>query len=355
MQIFKYFCKEIFTALIGLTCIILLIFLSNQFVQYLSRAASGQLPGLVVLQLMALEVPNLLSLLLPLGFYVAVLIVYGRLYADSEMIALTAAGFSQKQLTKYTLLIASGVALLVGYLVFWVNPGIYYSRAKLIRNQGIATMIKTIIPQRFREIDGGNKVFYVDEMTSSNQKAKGIFLAEKAANNQWKIIWADGGALRSNDKSKQYHMLLNDGRVYQGNPGQADYQIFQFDNLDAPLPTPVISVADDVRTLSTKQLLPFNNPDKNLVAELNWRLSIPMMVFVLSLLALPLSQVHSRQGKYAKLLPALLLYVLYANFMFVGRDWLVNGVVPWWLGFWWLHGLMIALSFALIVINKRKT
>lgn len=165
MHIFRYFCKEIFSALLALTVIILLIFLSNQFVQYLGRAASGQLPGMVVLQLMALEVPNLLCLLLPLGFYVALLIAYGRLYAENEMVVLFAAGFSQRRLYLYTFIIAGFVAAFVAYLTFWVNPSIYHGRAKLIRNQGVATLIKTIMPERFRAINGGKQVFYVKDMS----------------------------------------------------------------------------------------------------------------------------------------------------------------------------------------------
>jgi len=69
MIIFRYFAKEVLTTLSALTCILLLIFLSNQFVQYLTRAASGNIPVDVVLRLMMLEIPNLLGLLLPLGFF----------------------------------------------------------------------------------------------------------------------------------------------------------------------------------------------------------------------------------------------------------------------------------------------
>jgi len=357
MHIFRYFCKEILSAFIALTVIILLIFLSNQFVQYLSRAASGQLPGLVVLQLMALEVPNLLCLLLPLGFYVSILLAYGRLYAENEMIVLFAAGFSQKRLACYTFAIAIMVAVLVSYLVFFVNPGIYHGRAKLIRNQGVATLIKTIVPERFRSIAGGKQVFYVKEMTRSHSQAKDIFFAEQvpgAKHNEYKVLWAASGKTEYDNKKNQTNLVLKDGLLYEGKPGQADYKTYQFGKLVAPMPTPNIIVSDDVRTLSNKQLLPFDNKNLDLVAELQWRISIPIMVLSLTFLALPLSKVNARQGKYARLIPALIIYILYANLMFMGRDWIVQGNIPWWLGLWWLHGLVFLLALTIMYWQKKR-
>lgn len=356
MLIFRYLCKEIFSALLALTLIILLIFLSNQLVQYLGRAASGQLPGMVVLQLMALEIPNLLCLLLPLGFYVALLIAYGRLWAENEMVVLFAAGFSEWQLIKNTFVIAIFVAGFVGYLTFWVNPGIYHGRAKLIRNQGVETLIKTIVPERFRSINSGKQVFYVKEMSRSHTQANNIFLAEQgegALAGTWKILWAETGGTRVNPLTNQTEMILKDGRLYEGSPGQSNYRLYQFGELNSVIPLPKINVADDVRTLKNRELLPWHNKKTGYVAELNWRASIPIMVFVLTLLALPLSKVNARQGKYARLVPALLLYILYANFMFIGRDYLAKGIVPWWLGLWWVHGIFIAIALSIIIWQRK--
>lgn len=356
MLIFRYFSKEISRALLALTIIILLIFLSNQFVQYLSRAASGQLPGIVVLQLMALEIPNLLSLLLPLGFYVAILIAYGRMYVDHEMIALMAAGYGSARLYRTTLLISAFVVALVAFLVFAINPTIYHGRAKLIRDQGVATLIKTIAPEQFRSLSDGKQVFYVQKMKHNNTIAEDIFFAEQQtgeAHTSWRIIWAKEGRTHYQSSNNQTHVQLTKGHMYEGQAGKANYKVVHFNKVDAPLPTPEISVADDVRTLTVAQLLPFNNANLQYVAELQWRIAIPIMVLVLTLLAVPLSRVNMRQGKYGKLIPAILLYILYANFMFIGRDWLAHGTLPWWLGFWWLHGAMLLIAGILYIYQKR--
>jgi len=85
MIILRYFAKEVISTLSALTSILLLVFLSNQFVHYLMRAAEGQFPGWLVMQLMMLEIPNLLGLLLPLGLFMAILLSYGRLFCLSAM------------------------------------------------------------------------------------------------------------------------------------------------------------------------------------------------------------------------------------------------------------------------------
>jgi len=87
------------------------------------------------------------------------------------------------------------------------------------------------------------------------------------------------------------------------------------------------------------------------MAELQWRLSFPISVFILVLLAVPLSRVNPRQGRFAQLFPAILIYIIYANMIFVSRNWLENGEIPWWVGMWWIHG--IALLLALWLFAKQ--
>jgi lipopolysaccharide export system permease protein len=78
------------------------------------------------------------------------------------------------------------------------------------------------------------------------------------------------------------------------------------------------------------------------------------MVFTLTLVAVPLSRVNSRSGKFAKLLPAVIIYILYANFMFVARDATASGKIPLWIGMWWIHLLVIIIGLLLIWRNQVK-
>ncbi len=354
-MLFRYLFKEVFLTLISLTAILLLIFMSNQVIIYLNRAAMGIIPGLLVMKLMLLELPNLLSLLLPLGFYMALLLAYGRLFADSEMTVLQACGYGPGQLLKHSLCMALMVAIITSAMMA-ASPLIAYERAKLLQTTGIQTLIQTLVPGRFRAAMGGRNVFYVESMNRAHTQAFDVFIARLVQEKnvtQWDVVWANKASLQHDKTQHEDYLELDHGVKYQGSPGLANYQVAQFDHLRARLPHPNMEVKNDIRTSDFFSLLPFNNPSRVKAAELQWRISVPLMVLILTVVAVPLSRVNPRSGKYAKLLPAIILYIFYANFMFVSRNWIVSGKIPWWVGLWWLHASVISLGLFLMWRQRR--
>lgn len=353
MLISRYLAKEVFVTLISLTSILLLIFMSNQFMRYLTRAASGQIPAMFIMKLMMLEIPNLIGLLLPLGFYVALLIAYGRLYAENEMTVLVACGYGPGKLLKDSLKMALLIAVTVLIIMLWASPKIAVERAKLLRTSGVKTLIQTIIPGSFREISSARQVYYVESMNTSHTMANNIFLARRK-DNKWEVFWADKAYLESEEQNKEDFVVFEQGKAYKGIPGKADFEAAEFAKYQTRLPKPNILLKEDIRTAKTSTLLPFNNSDKRKAAELQWRFSIPLMVLALTLVAIPLSRVNSRTGKFAKLLPAIVIYIIYANAMFIMRDWLMAGKIPAWMGLWWLHIVVAGLGMFLIWRNHFR-
>ncbi|KTD14587.1 hypothetical protein Lgra_0618 [Legionella gratiana] len=357
MIIFRYLAKEVFITLISLTSILVLIFLSNQLIQYLNRAASGSIPGIIIMKLMMLELPTLLCLLIPLGFYIAMLLAYGRLYAESEMTVLRACGYGPNKLLQHSFIMATVVAFIVAVVMIWGSPLIYIERAKLLRSTGIQTLVQTIMPGRFHAINEGKEVFYVQSMSRDHTKAEQVFLAKRTTvedKTRWDVLWADQAFAETDPQTGEDYIILQNGKEYQGVPGHADYQIAEFGQYKARLPHPVVKISEDFRTLSTANLLPFNNPDRAKAAELQWRFSVPIMVFTLTLIAVPLSRINPRSGKFAKLLPAIIIYIVYANLLFIARDAMVSGKMPYWLGLWWVHLSIIAFGLLLLWRNQAK-
>lgn len=355
MLIFRYLAKEVFMTLAALTTILMLIFMSNQFVRYLNRAASGQFPLSIIMKLMMLEVPNLMGLLLPLGFYIALLIAYGRLYADSEMTVLQACGYGPSQLLKHSYIMAIMVSVPVLMVMLWGSPIIALERTSLLRTSGVKTLIQTVVPGHFTATSHGKQIFYVESMSRNHKEARHIFLARQVLKNnqlQWNILWAEKAFATTDAKTEEDYLMLEQGREYEGMPGHADYQVVHFEQYQARLPHPVMAPQNDIRTVKTASLWPLLNVDRRSAAELQWRLSVPLMVLTLTLVAVPLSRVNPRSGKFAKLLPAILLYIVYANFMFIARDWVVAGSVPVWLGMWWIHLVVVVIGLLLIWRNK---
>jgi lipopolysaccharide export system permease protein len=355
--IFRYLAKEVFITLVSLTAILLLVFMSNQFVQYLNRAVSGQFPVFFVMKLMLLEMPGLMGLLLPLGFYMAIMLAYGRLYAESEMTVLNACGYGPGALLRQSLIMAAVVALFVMVIMLWLSPYISIERTSLLRQSGLQMLMKTLVPGQFRAISGGEQVFYVESMSQDKGALHHVFLAKwdtKEGKSQWDVLWAKDAFIQNDPQTREDYAILEEGSVYQGKPGQADYQVVNFGRYKARLPHPFTNIHDDVRTAFTANLWPINNHDLAKAAELQWRFSVPLMVLILTLIAVPLSRVDPRSGKYAKLFPAILIYIIYANLLFVSRGWVASGKIPPWLGMWSFHLVFVLLGGVLIWRSRVK-
>jgi lipopolysaccharide export system permease protein len=102
-----------------------------------------------------------------------------------------------------------------------------------------------------------------------------------------------------------------------------------------------------VDELSTRAL--FGSRDIKLQAELQWRLGLPVMALVLTAIAVPLGRLRPRQGRYAHVWVAVLVFALYANLALAARTWLERGVIASAFGLWWVHGLFVAMSLVAIL------
>jgi len=139
---------------------------------------------------------------------------------------------------------------------------------------------------------------------------------------------------------------MDDGYRYDGNPGLADYRAIKYDTYGVLLPKPDVSnEVTDRDAMPTSSLI--GNPDVRAIAELQWRISMPLLVFIVTLIAVPLSRVNPRQGRFLKLLPAILLYMGYVTALILVRGGLEKGSISPTLGLWWVHGLFLAIGLLL--------
>ena len=175
MIISRYLTKEIMNTSVAITFVLLLVFMCNQVVRYLSYAASGKVGANILFQLLGFEIPNLLALLLPLGMYLGIIFVFGRLYADNEMRVMQSSGFSMQGLMSITSGVALVVSLLVMLLTLWINPYIAAEKNKLIA-QSIATpnLINNIMPGQFQVLGGADKqrVVYIEKVDRNQNNSK---------------------------------------------------------------------------------------------------------------------------------------------------------------------------------------
>lgn len=357
MIIFRYLIKEVLGAVVAITAILLLIFLSTQFVHYLGDAALGRFAVGIVFHIMLLQIPYLLGLLLPLGFYLALLMAYGRLHSDREMMVFSSCGISQIQVLLMTLVMAAVVTIIVAILSCWINPHVAAMQKRLMADARSAPLVETIMPGRFYSLDSGRQVFYVEKVSRDHSHLQNIFVAQQSNSKQaqkrrWSVLSATSGY---QDSHKPHQLIVDNGYRYSGAPGEKNYVIQSFDKLVWFMAVQQPNIRKRPSTLPTAVLWHTANHNTYDDAELQWRLAMPISVILLTLLAVPLSRVNPRQGKYAQLLPAILIYIFYANMMFVGRDWIQAGAIPMNIGLWWLHGLLFIIALTVMYFRFRRT
>lgn len=337
----------------AVSSVLLLIIMSGRFVRYLSEAASGKLDAGVLLTLMGFRLPSFLELIIPLGFFIGILLAYGRLYVDSEMTVLSACGMSENKLIGYTLGIALGVSVLVAGFSLYISPlGVNASEA-LLDQQRSRTEFETLKPARFHKLSSGDGVSYAQGISGDKKQLEKVFLAGSGETDEkLSILTADTGETVINPTNGKRYLVLENGYQYRGQPGEADYEIIRFAQYSQYVPEPEFEAQaqKDTDGLTTLELLKMETPEA--FAALQWRFSVPILVIVVAMMAVPLSRTQPRKGRYVKMIPAILLYIIYIVSANAARGWVEEGKGPTPYLLWCVHIVFFVLAFLMLVVPR---
>lgn len=349
MIIFRYLSRDLLITALAVSAVLLTIFLSGKFSDYLDDAAQGKLAVDVLFTIIAYRMPNLLELILPLGFYLAILLAYGRMYIESEMVVLSATGMSQWQLVRMTMVPAIIVAVIVALFSFWLSPLGAQLTQQTLAEQRNRSEFESLQEGRFQAIGQGRIMTYVQQVSSDNKRLEKVFVAQQDGQITSTVVVAETGAQAYNQEYGQRYLILNNGHRYEGQPGTNEFTVTNFSEWGRYLP-PTTSVAEieskaDAKT--TAELIAANDLESK--ATLQWRISMPLMVLVATLLAVPLSKTNPRQGRYLKMLPAILIYIFYLAFLINARSAVADGSLSHMIGLWAVHVPFLAI--ALLMLN----
>lgn len=352
--IFRYLGREVYAPMLATTAILLIVFICNQFIHYLGDTAAGHLTIKALIQLMMLQIPLLLGFMLPLGLFLGILLAYGRLHVDNEMTILSACGVSRGAIIWMTLGFASMVMVVVALLIFWVEPQMAWYRDHVLAQASAASPVEKIFPGRFDTIDNGRLVLYTEKLSRDHRKMQNVFVALRpldAVSDQqkpWNIVVANSAEQKNAAKTNDAYVVFHDGYRYIGAPGQKKFQMIKYQEYGVRIPQRKFSLGKEAEFTPTLQLWHEQFKNKLAAAELQWRFSLPISVMILTLLAVPLSTVKPRQGRYRQLVPAIIIYIIYADLLFVAEAWVQKGTVAIGIGMWWVHILMFLFAMVLI-------
>lgn len=309
MIIIRYLVRETLKSQIAILFILLLIFFSQNLVRVLGDAVNGNIPTNLVFSLLALGVPKMVQLILPLSLFLGILMTLGRLYTESEITVMHACGLGKRTLIIAAMVLALFTSALAAVNVFWLGPWASSQQDEVIAEAKANPSIAGLAEGQFRPSQDGNAVLFVGSVKGNT--FNDVFLAQlrPSGNQRPSVVVAEHGVINQNRDGSQV-VTLDKGTRFEGTALLRDFRITDFNDYKAVIGHREVTL-DNTQTEQLSMRMLWESDDPDATAEFHWRLTLVVSVVLMALLVVPLSVVNPRQGRVLSMLPAILLYLIF--------------------------------------------
>lgn len=361
MILHRYINRQVFMTTVMVTFILVMVLVSGRFIKYLAEAAAGEIAADALFLVMAFRMPEFLQMIVPLSLYIALLLVLGRMHMDNEMVVLQAGGQGHGRVVRSLVVPVLMATTVVGMFSLYVTPRGDAEVTRIFEEQKDRSVLELLTPGRFHVKGSRNaqRATYAEHLNREKGVLENVFVADarfegQGEANRLLTVWAKSGKLVLEDGVS--YLLLTDGFQYQGKPGQRDYREIGFNEAKVRIGGEKSdSRPPKVRGRPTHELVAERADNRDAMAELQWRLSLILTVPIMALAAIPLARVNPRQGRFYRLIPAVLGYMLYVGMLLVCRSAIEDhrgGPVPWYLHMAWIH-LVAAITVFFLYFGGR--
>ena len=324
----RYFLKTIFSYTLSISLIFILIIVSSRSIQYLEQASRGEINAQVVFSVVLYRLPEFLELILPLGFFLSIVLTISKFKADGELVVMEQSGFSMNKI--YSLLTIPA-AMIFSFLLFFnlsLGPILDERIENLLENKSLQDNFNSLMPGEFHKLNDSYLFFAAEKDTDG---LKDIFLFSRdLEKEQNSVLTAETFNIQ---KSPKLGLEFVKG---------FSYSILDSDQL--------LSIEFDNYALETE--LFFKEEFETEISILNdnstllWSLSSCFFVIINIMIALPLSKGSPRVGRYSSILPSLLIFSIYSGILLSFKGSEITNVVY----LFSIHLLFLCLS---IFLNLR--
>jgi lipopolysaccharide export system permease protein len=331
----------VFAALFAIT-------LTTQLIRLLGQAAVGQVLSEGVVALLAFAALNYLPVLLSLTLFNSVLMTLSRSYRESEMVIWFGSGLSLLAWVRPVLLFASPLVVLVAVLSLFLSPWAIGKAEEYRRQMNLRDEVSRVAPGVFREAGSADRVFFVEGIAGDQTNVQNVFIAQMRQGTL-DITVSRRGYRESAENGDRFVVLL-DGRRYEGVPGDLDFKVMDFQRYAMKVETRE-TPAEEASTKAMSTIALVQAPSNSRLAELLWRIGLPIASLILALLAIPLSFVNPRASRSVSLFFALFTYLVYANLLSMVQAWVSQGRLGFNTGWWTVHAGMLGV---LVLLFHRR-
>jgi lipopolysaccharide export system permease protein len=352
----RYVFKEFITNWVVVVITLSLMVLGNQFTRALERAAAANLPSDVVSRLALITFVQSIAITGPMSLMLAIVLAFGRLGHDGEITAIRATGMSVWRssvgIGVFTIALTAGLA----WLTLELAPAMAQREQATLADAFRRAQLAAFVPGHFTQLPGTQVIVHVGDVDADGTLHQTLLTRRTA--DQVEVITAKRAHYEFNAHDSRIEVTAETGMRLEGRPGKLVSRTTHFQRYHASVPLHEIQRSRSSRdVMSSTDLARSSRLDDQ--AELEWRWSVPLMCLGLALLALPLSQLRPRQGRYARVAPALLIFFLYVNLLAAGRSAIARGTIAVSPGLWTIHALVLcgagATMFAVRWFRTRRT
>ncbi|MBF6630242.1 MAG: LPS export ABC transporter permease LptF [Comamonas sp.] len=335
----------------GATLVVLItVVMTMMLIRTLGQASKGNVSPSDVMLVMGFTVLGQMSTILTLSLFVAIVGTLSRMYRDSEMAIWFASGqglASQlRPIVRFSWPIVAVIAVLALLVWPWSNLQVQELRSQFEQRSDI----DRIAPGEFQESSDGSRVIFIDKDRISQEAASNIFLVEQRQGREF-VTSAKTAHVETVDGLR--NAVLQEGQRVETDTVTGQTKVTHFATYTLRLDTDAASATGlTARALSSPQL--FETGGAMNLAELGWRIGLPLAALNLMIVALVITLVNPRAGQSTSLVVALLAFVIYYNLMSVGQSWVASerlSLLSYLLG---IHGsIFIVAALGLAMRHNR--
>ncbi len=343
---FRYVARELVLVFAAAFMTLLAVAVGGRFIGYLQDAALGRYSADALLTLIALRLPEFVQMTVPFAFFVAVLLTWGRLHAEREFAVLLGGGASPRRMLGWVCAVALPVGAVVGYLSLAVTPGAARAFSDLANAQRVSSEFEAITPGTFHDFDQARRVTYAREVSPDRQRLVDVFTDERGGGGVHVAVWAEAGSQYVAADTGSRFLVLENGTRYEGAPGRGRFRVVAFDRLGQRVQrSPISRSRTDPRTVATSEL---QVADPEHIAELHWRIALPLVTVIGAFCAFGVARVRARAGRFARIVPGVALFSAYYLGCVALQSAIADGLIPAAMGLWPMHALVALAAVPLI-------
>lgn len=322
-RIHRYITREIAVpTLLGLV-IFTFVLLMGRILKLVELVINKGVPFLETAKLFCYLLPAFLVITLPLAFLLGVLLGFGRLSTDSEIVALKSSGIGVYRMVKPVIGLGLLVSLATALLTLLIEPASNTS----FRNQvfQIASSRASIgIQARVFNDEFDGLLLYANELEERKGVMEGVFISDERVGKIPSVIMAERGRVLSDPENRILTLRLENGTIHR-KPSSGDqdaYQVIGFTTYDINL-----NMGQDLTTiknrnrkeneLSLTELRQMrseaenDNDRRSFTVELQRRFILPLAPLIFALIGVPLGIQSHRSGRGGGFAIALFIFLAY--------------------------------------------